>query len=355
MDNPGTTQTNGSPKASISAGMTLPPWKAGGGHPSPFSVGDMNLRDAVMNAFLNLAVKISQVDPNQDGTFTPSGNLTISDLNSILELKFSPGTGGNGTANIIPMQVVSYTTTNEYLSAKMGSFTAADTFTATGSAINVALPWVMRPAQAPPGASLSPAYAANDIILVLATSAGQNGVYVSSTELLYIDLGLGRTWLNQIGSQRYFLVSTFSDYWVCKDLASGYNWPIAKPDELRCSIAALTLEGISTTYAYTGFTSPTNYQWLRRTVTHGSDSPVIEGITPVPLFNSSVPSPTYKATYIYADSPTGGTGVVIASGDTTLYGPTASTLTAGTAVTLMDRNNGGRAWSVLVSQSGEGA
>lgn len=354
MDNPSTTQVNGSPTENQSAGMRLPLFAKGKSRPNPFSARDMNRIISKIDAMANLQVRISDASENGDGTYTQTGKFTISNINAFLDLFLAPADSGSGTANIVPMQVVSYTTTNEYLSAKMGSFTAADTFTATGSAINVALPWELRPAQKPSGSSIWPAYAANDIIWVLSTEAGQNGVYVSGSELLYMDLGLGRCWSRASGINNYQLVPcnlpssgnpTFSDYFVVKD-GSGNLFPVAKPPELRCSISQEYRETVQYTYAYNG-TAGLLYQ--RRTASGNSIS-LIEGISPPYVPYSA--SPLQPGSNIYTCIPDSGTGVVVAAGDSTSY---FGGLAPGGAVTLLDLNLDGRAWSVLPDQDGEGS
>lgn len=170
--------------------------------PSVFSCKDMNKIVSLLRALQALTVKVEDAEPNPDGSFTNTAKFTLSDTNSLLELFFAPGDapGDGGGATLTPMIVQSYTTTNDYLSAKNVAF-ASGAWTASGSAVNVALPWELRPAQNPGGQTLSPVYAANDIIFVVTTSAGQNGVVVGS-ELTLMDLGLGRTWIGTIVNYR---------------------------------------------------------------------------------------------------------------------------------------------------------
>lgn len=140
----------------------------------------------------------------------------------------------------------------------------------------------------------------------------------------------------------------FSDYFVVKD-DNGYLWPVAKPPELRCSLTGAIIEGVTISYSYNGTAA---LLWSRRTASYTGGT-LIEGITP-PYIPFSA-SPAQAGSTIYADMPTNGTGVVIATGDTTTYGNPPTAMSAGAAVVLMDTNRSGRAWSVLANQTGEGS
>lgn len=63
---------------------------------------DLNRLVKLLRVLQSLVIQISDAEPNQDGTFTPSGKLTISDQNAILELLINPSGGsgsGSGTLN----------------------------------------------------------------------------------------------------------------------------------------------------------------------------------------------------------------------------------------------------------------
>lgn len=207
----------------------------------------------VIGSLCNLAVKIVPAQPDNTGTIAPSGKLDLSNQNAILTLLLQPPTddGGGGTANIAPYQVTAVPTgTNDFFAAKTYSFTGG----ASGSAVNVALPPELRNANNPgAGYAISQPYAVNDIVAVLSTSAGQNGVTVSSVELTLMDLGLGRTWSTGPGTIAAFTISTTvnSEYWVCTPVGGGSSTNVAKPGKLRNSVTSATIDGTGWTYSYT--------------------------------------------------------------------------------------------------------
>lgn len=243
MDNSQSNQPNVSGGVNLSTGLRLPFFRPGFESPSLTSASDMNLLVAVCNLLLNFQVRMNDANQDADGGYTPTAKFTVSNLNAILDLFLAPAGAGGGTANIIPMQVVSYNTANEYLVAKIGTFTAADTFTPTGSNINVALPWEIRPGS--PGA-ICPPYVVNDIIFVISTAAGMNGVYVSGSELLYMDLGIGRNC-----NQDLFTLGTMSpNYFAGTSIASGDTINIAKSIETQNNISSETIDGVTWTYTY---------------------------------------------------------------------------------------------------------
>lgn len=181
----------------------IPFFTTGKSRPSPLCIEDMNRLVTFIRAFQSLQVLISEADQNPDGSYTSTGALSISQVNSILELKLPPGLASSpgGGATVTAMQVSSYTTTNEYFSAVAGNYLTDNTFTPGGTAaVNVALPWDLRPARIPESLAIVwPPYAAGDIIEVLTTPGGKNGVFVSGTELTLIDINAGgKSWARKI-------------------------------------------------------------------------------------------------------------------------------------------------------------
>ena len=218
-------------------GQRLPFFMKDSSDPNPFSSMDMNMLVAVCNLLLNLQINFKDPVAQSDGTLQSSATINISDQNMVIDLAIAGGGGGDsGGTDVVPMQVASYSTANEYLSAYMGSFTAADTFTPTGAPVNVALPWEFRGE----GDSIYPAYDVGDIIYAINTDAGTNGVYVGGSELSLMDLGLGRSlgsgmlYLGDYDSTQTYTsgnVVRLSDgsvnagVWICVKTATASNPP----------------------------------------------------------------------------------------------------------------------------------
>lgn len=139
-------------------------------------------------------------------------------------------------------------------------------------------------------------------------------------------------------------VSAFGDYSVCKD-PDGNLFPVARPDELRCSIQTLTIEGVIYTYSYEGTGT---LQYMRRTaLSQATGVPAIEGISPPYIIPTAYPN----LTFIYAVEPDNGTGAAIQPGDNTQY--SGGVKTALTPITLIEQSQ--RVWMVLGIQTGEGS
>lgn len=299
------------------SGVKPVPFFSKTGHPSPLSISDMNVLVARVNALSNLKVIRIPADPLPDGTIENTAYVLLSAENQVITLNdaltSSSGGGGSGTANIVPMQVQSFTIGNDYLSAKFGAFVGTS-FTATGAAINVALPWELRSAQRPGSAIITPAYAVNDIIFALSTSGGNNGVVVSSAELLWMDLGLGRAWQAAPLQAQDFTITDVTHNNVImatNNLTGATGITIAKPFKLRNNIASATIDGVSWSYSYTSS--------IQRTATSTGYSSY-QRVSPRYLVGD----------IIWADQPV----------NTQLSG-----------VTWMDQNRDGRSWADKVDQT----
>lgn len=163
---------------------------------------DLNPTNALADVLRRLQVKRSDSAADPAGNYHTSGQLLVSEENAILELvdyPYSAGGGGGGSGGV-KAQVQSWTPTNDYFSAKLATY-GGGVWTASGTAFNVALPWDLRAAQSPGGSTpqIYPAYAANAIVDIEATAAGQNGVLVSAVELTYQDLNTGgKAWAQRI-------------------------------------------------------------------------------------------------------------------------------------------------------------
>lgn len=142
-------------------------------------------------------------------------------------------------------------------------------------------------------------------------------------------------------TKEYKVVASFAQYLTVQD-ANGIKYAVAKPPELRCSATSATIEGKSIAYDYPGIGT---LLFMRRKSTF-SGVIAYEGITPPYI---------HGASYVYADAPTFMVQVVTVAGDTNSYGSPPVLNVAGTAITLMDTNRSGRAWSVLADQTPPGA
>lgn len=175
-----------------SSGQSLPMFKRTGS-PSILSTSAHNVTRQAVNKLLKMDVHILPAEEDQDGNSVSTGRVIISGLNAVLELKLSESQGGgsSSSAEIAAMQVVSWTSTDDFLLAKIYSFDGG----ATGSNIKVALPWLLCSAQSPGGDSpqIYPPYAANDIILALDNP--DFGTGISGADYLAIQ---DRNWAQRI-------------------------------------------------------------------------------------------------------------------------------------------------------------
>lgn len=189
--------------------------------PTVFSASDMNKLVRLLRAYQRVQVTIDDADQNSDGSYTNSGTISISDTNVLLALLLVPGNApsSGGGSSVTAMQVSSYTTTNEYLSAVAGSYLTDDTFTPDGSAaVNVALPWDLRQSRIPESLAIVwPPYTAGDIIEVLTTPSGKNGVFVSAVELTLIDINAGgKAWARKVSYKDGTCIEKYR-FVVCSD------------------------------------------------------------------------------------------------------------------------------------------
>ncbi|MDB6022936.1 MAG: hypothetical protein JWQ04_2793 [Pedosphaera sp.] len=181
--------------------------------PGQFARGkNINAALVFLNALKKLQFVADDAQADDSGNYHAEGDVKISDTNVILSLKLPPigaGGSGGGSGGLMAMQVISYSTANNYLVAQAGSFTADEVFSPAGANINVALPWELRPGQNPgTGFSLFPAYTAGDIIFAVVNPTGGTGVYLGGAFLAYLDLGIGRTWRGAASTYRSTYVSS---------------------------------------------------------------------------------------------------------------------------------------------------
>lgn len=162
-------------KPDKSSGQNLPFFKTKG-RPSILSTGDANVLVKALNKLLNLKVEIVPAETDPDGNSVSTGQIIVSGLNAVLELKIGQtgGTSGGDSSGLIAMQVVSWSTSDDFLLAKVYDFDGG----ATGSNLKVALPWLLRSAQEPAfdHPAICPPYAANDIIIAIPDSDFGTGI-----------------------------------------------------------------------------------------------------------------------------------------------------------------------------------
>lgn len=181
-------------KPDKSSGQKIPLFKPKG-HPSPLSIGDMNVLVVVLNNLLNQGVVILPAETDPDGNSVSTGRFIVSGQNIILELKIGQtgGTSGGGSDSLTMMQIVSWSTSDDFAVAKVYSFAGG----ASGSNLRVALPWDLRSAQNPGGSSpiIFPPYTTGNIIL--AADSPDGGTGVSACQFQDVNAG-GRAWAQRV-------------------------------------------------------------------------------------------------------------------------------------------------------------
>lgn len=270
---------------------------------------------AVVNALKNFRCERQDAIADQSGVAHNGAEFHLSAVNAVLSLYDAGTTSADtptGSSNVIAMQVQSWTPANDYFSAKVYTFTGG----ATGAAINVALPWELRSAQAPSAAySVAQPYAASDIVFVMVSPDFGTGVTVSAAELTYLDLGVGRTWIKPSQPQDFTIVSISGDYVTATNNATSVSTNIAKPFKLRNSITTQTIDGTAWSYTYTST--------VQRTAAAAGYSEY-----------QRVSERYLVGDIIWADLPSA-TGVTV----------------SGTPLIWMDTNRDGRQWSAKVDQT----
>ena len=218
----------------IFSGGVLPYFRRSG-RPSPFSMGDMNMLVKGINAFLGMRVTFTDAVIDPAGNIINSGKLVVGGNNSILELAIgkNAGTGTGTAAGIEQMTVQSWTSTNDYFSATRND---------GSTVVNVALPWGLRQAQKPLGATLYPgAYTAGDIVYVATNLTGITGVTVSSSDLAFLDLNNdAKYWSTSNVCIQVQSWTTSNDYFSAKLYtfgtgATGSAFNVALPWEIRAA------------------------------------------------------------------------------------------------------------------------
>ena len=243
MSDPDLSQVSAISNASQSSGSGLPMSGAGIGLPKPGKI--LKGRDVIpafrlLSAISKMKVNRDDATPNDDGSYSRGGEMKISGLGATLALTDPPSemstapSAGSG-AELFFMQVQSYTVGHDYLSAKIGTFTSGlTTFFPIGSAINVALPWLLRVGQRPSDDPITgspiiwPAYAAGDILLayqIVTTAADETagttdtaGVIAGTADVTYQEVGNNRAWAYKV------------EYLSASGCAARYRYVVGGPE-----------------------------------------------------------------------------------------------------------------------------
>lgn len=299
------------PSGSIVSGAAIRPPRAGKivrGH-------DLAQLFTFANALMKLEVTRDIADQDFDGNYYNSAQVAISDGKVLISLKDAPpgsGGGGGGTANILAGRVTGEST--EYVTVQPIQYTSDAVYSDIGSPIKVAKPFELRTLT---GLSIQPVYynaTVPQIIWISQSPTGGTGVYVSGSDVGYLDLNLAaRQWC---GMQDFTLVSVQGDYITATNNITSASTLIAKPFKLRNSITTQTIDGVVYNYSYTSS--------VQRTAT-------TSGYTEY----QRVVERYLVGDIIWADRPSS-TGVTVSS----------------TPLAWMDTNRDGREWAARVDQTG---
>lgn len=244
-DNP---SDNNAPSMGQLLNALLPYFKEGEESPSTFSAEDMNKLVRLLRGVRAMKFNCTTVDAQEDGSYTPTAGVKWGDENLLIDLGFPPGSSGDGGSSVQLFKVISYSAASDYVVCQLAVATASNAFSNSGSNINVALPFKLRPynnTYSSPGLDLP--YVANDIIIATQPTGG-TGVFVSGSDVGWVDVNYdGRQWQNV----DYFnLVTMFANYFTATSILSGNTVAIAKNPCLRNSIASEPIDSLTWTYTY---------------------------------------------------------------------------------------------------------
>jgi hypothetical protein len=151
------------------------------------------------------------------------------------------------------------------------------------------------------------------------------------------------------GAKRYRVKGVYSTYLVCRtwdgSTEGASDVYIAKPPHLRwyaSSWPGMTIIGTSVTFTWSALTDNIDG---KRTAHDGTNPDQIEIVCPVWQYAANGAGISGGYDEIWADTPTGGTGVTTVS--ESAYSGAASPASASTVLTLMDDNRNGRYWEQI--------
>lgn len=306
---------NGGQKPSISAGRLLPFFKQRGS-PSVLEVSAANRLVTLLRSIQNLQVHVVPAIQGVDGVALNEARVDWSETNLAITLMLANGDGTGGGGSGAASEILAGRVTGEsadYVTVQPVQYTGNATYSDTGTPINVAKPFELRGLT---GLSIQPIYynaTTPQIIWAVKDPTGGSGVYQGGADVGYLDVNsAARQWC---AVQGFTIVSIQGDYITATNNITSASTLIAKPNKLRNSITAQTIDGVAYTYSYTS-----TVQRTASTSGYSEYQRVVERYL--------------VGDIIYADRPSS-TGVTV----------------AGVPLVWMDTNRDGREWAARADQS----